>query len=826
MKTMPRHALLLAALLLASCRLSQMPGNIDTPATPPETPEEPTTPPVLEAPQGLWLKGDLHVHDDHSSDGSLLRQLYDDKGPGNVSVADQIGQGELRLDWMPLTDHRTYDQHYDPLWESSVLLLVPGEEANGSPHSTVQGAVDTIVQGAGRPDVPDYINLQQSIWDAHSQGASWSIAHPDDGELEDDLLTPNVRANAQGMDTIETWNRGSNAEKEIDYAENRWNRGWRFGMGGGSDDHFKELWPITPPGSPLTAVFARDRSERGILQGLHGARTSIRLTELDPFVTLEADMQGDDIYEAINGDEVTAAAGAKGRLRVHVQNGLGATVYVYKSPGRSAGEFASFTPLGLDNTFTVDITAEEQPTWYRVEVRGVGQPATVDTNAIKDLPSNPTSLPALLASLTQNTANALRGVCSPIFIATAPVDAQPEIPLPADQGADDGAARTIGLQGLYSGFADLAVAEGVTHTVAETHAAAATGIVYRRGVAASVILSGNSTSARFPRIAARGDDVWVTWQDERAGQVPRRPAIYLRHSADSGQTWEAEQQVRAIDGRSEQPVIALTADGLPALAWREISAGNPFDVMFQVIGRDAEPVNLSREGKSVNPATILDTRSARYPASVWPSLTVKDDGSIAVAWQDNRTDADPLWTGAFPSGEGTDPDNWQIMTRTLPAGASAWTAPVSIGADDMADRHPSIAWAGNTLVAAWDSKELRSSGANLAVLAASSTDGGQTWSTPAAIAPVEQGQSQYPRLGRDGADVRAVWYDSRAADWRWRVMTAKFSGGGWSGQKMIMSRGVNTWPATDAGVIVFSSTRNAKRLQRDRTQQIFTVAAP
>ncbi|MDB5975454.1 MAG: hypothetical protein JWR07_2214, partial [Nevskia sp.] len=82
------------------------------------------------APQGMTLSGDTHVHDDHSSDGSLPRQLSGDKLPGNVSVADQINEGELQgLDFMPLTDHRTYTQQYDPLWRSSKLILVPGEEA-------------------------------------------------------------------------------------------------------------------------------------------------------------------------------------------------------------------------------------------------------------------------------------------------------------------------------------------------------------------------------------------------------------------------------------------------------------------------------------------------------------------------------------------------------------------------------------------------------------------------------------------------------------------------------------------------------------------------
>ena len=67
------------------------------------------------APQGTWLAGDTHVHDDHSSDGSLPRQTSKQTLPGNLPVGDQIAQGERTgLDFMPLTDHRTYDQVWDP----------------------------------------------------------------------------------------------------------------------------------------------------------------------------------------------------------------------------------------------------------------------------------------------------------------------------------------------------------------------------------------------------------------------------------------------------------------------------------------------------------------------------------------------------------------------------------------------------------------------------------------------------------------------------------------------------------------------------------------
>lgn len=772
------------------------------------------------APVGRWLLGDTHVHNDHSGDGSGTRQGTDQRGPGNVSVADQVGQGVLNgLDWMPLTDHRTYSQHYDPLWESADLLLVPGEEANGSPHSTVMGAVDWIVQGAGRPGTPDVDRLQTSIWDAHAQGASWGIAHPDDGEITDDG-TPNTRASAIGMDTVETWNRASGVEKEVDYAETRWNRGWRFGMAGASDNHFRELWATAGPGMPATGVFAPALSERAIVQGLQAGRTRIALDPpaIAPAALLEADFQGDGVYEAICGDEVIAPTATAGKLRVRAVNAVGATVLLYKSPGRSAGAFRTFAPDASEVEYLVDVAVEGQPTWYRVEIRGPGQATGVDTN-------DPTATP--------DGADQLRAVCSPIFVSSAPVSPMPEFEMPADQGGDDGAALALGDFGGFAAFPDLAVAGDVTHLVAEQHALARTAIVYRRVGAdgppgAPFELAPASDSARFPRVAARGADIWVVWQDERAGQVPRRPAIYLRHSSDGGQSWAAELKLREIAGRAEHPAIAVGATGQPVVVWQEISAGNPFDVMAQVVGVDGAPVNLSRAGKAIAAANAYDTRSARYPASVWPAVAVAADGRIAVAFQDNRTDPDPLWTGQLSVGDSSDVDDWQVMVSLRPADASAWNAPVGFGAADRADRHPAIAFAPDgALIAAWDSVCLNSAGCNVEVLSARSTNGGVPWPAPVKIAESAVGMSQYPRLGNDPAGaVRAVWYDSRSDDWRWRVMTAVNDAiGNWMAVTMLPGRGVNTWPATAGGRIAFASTRNATRLQRDRTQQIF-LAAP
>jgi len=762
-------------------------------------------------PPGTWFKGDLHVHDDHSSDGSAPRQLNHDKAKGNTGIADQIGQATLMgLQFMPFTDHRTYDQHYDPAWQSSSLLLMRGEEANGSPHANVLGGEDTVVQGVARADRPGFAHVQQSVWNAHSQGAVWQVNHPDDGETNSDG-SPNVYGNVQGIDLVETWNHSADAQTA--YAENRWNAGFRFGVAGASDSHMRELWDgegtqygISNPGMPTSNVLATTFNERGLIQGLRRGHTSLSYDPKGPFVTLSTDL-GSGRYTSMGGDEVFVQPGTRGHLRIEVSRAAGLYVVVYRMPGKSAGPIATFKPTKDQETFQLDVTAGAQPDWYRVEVRGMSTPQ----------PWAPVSV------------DEVKAMASPLFISPGPVEAKPAIAVPADQGVEDGAVLAAGKVGEFAGFPDIAVEGDVVHFVAEAHGDATSSVIYRRRNAHGAWLgedhqlSGDG-QARFPRVAVRGKDVWVVWEEEEAF-VPHRPTIRLRHSSNGGASWDAIQTVRALEGRAEHPAIAITPNGHPVLVWQEIRSGEPFDIMEQEIGAELQPRNLSRAGKLIDPGTPDDTRSPRYPTSVRPSVAVGSDGRVAVAWQDNRTDMDPGWTGAAAYGAGTNPDNWQIQVTVRNLGG-VWGAPKELGTADRADWHPDVAFSSKgDLVVAWDSKELAASGRNLSVRAAVSSDNGATFSAPAVLAPDTQTMSERPRLGTDpNGSVRAVWYDSRSADWRWRVMSAVYNrDSGWSAGSLLNGRGVNTWPVTAGGYIAFASTRNAARLQRDPTQQVFLL---
>jgi hypothetical protein len=763
--------------------------------------------------RGLWLAGDTHVHDDHSSDGSLPRQQSSQRLPGNLPVADQIGQGERNgLDFMPLTDHRTYDQHWDPQYASSKLLLIPGEEANGSPHAIVLGAPDVIVDGANPPGSAQFRHVQQSVWDAHAQGAIWSQAHPDDGESDSGVINPN--ASVVGSNTVEILNVASDPDAEIVYAEDRWNHGFRFGVTAASDDHFRELWDIDAPGRPTTYVFAAERSEQAILDALRAGHTTISNGPTGPFVTLDADVEDGRGYDAMGGDEVSARSGREIRLRVRVKNGAGTTLYVYRSPGKSAGLLATFKVALADQTSVVAVRVPDGASWYRAELRSPGAASGIDAN------------PAL--------PDQLRAATSPIFVSTRGAsEPVPEIAVPVAPRHDDHARFVTGSQGCFTLFSDASTTDEVTHVVAEAHVNGRATVVYQEiGRDSRVFdLTPESRSARFPRVAASGRNIWVVWQAE--GDTPNSSAVFIRHSTDGGRHWDRPAQLSDDTSRANHPAIALVSDDHPVVAWSD-RAGGPFDIRAQILGVDRQPINISAAGKTVDPGIASDARSPRFPASLFPSVTVSNQGKIAIAWQDDRFDPDPLWTGhtppaGQPASGGTDPDNWEILASVRNPGNGSWQSPVRVSAnDDASDRHPSVvADRSGAFVVAWDTGKLQSSGANLAIRASRSTDAGQSWSAPVGIALEPNAMSQRPRLDVDQRGiVRAVWYDSRSADWRWQVFSSQLSADStWTAPVQLTSVGNGMWPAISRGVVVFTSDRQAARVQRDPTEGIFVIRA-
>src|SRR5262249_49003327 len=141
----------------------------------------------------------------------------------------------------------------------------------------------------------------------------------------------------------------------------------------------------------------------------------------------------------------------------------------------------------------------------------------------------------------------------------------------------------------------------------------------------SVQITADASGAQNPRVAARGGNVYVVWQDTRAGIEN----IFLALSHDGGEHF-AEQRVSdnsagAIAER--RPVVAVGRAGDVFVAWQEFCAGHDDDC-----GR----IKLARfDGDGCKLAADLQVDQGGEGVGKWnPALAVTTTGVPLLAWVD------------------------------------------------------------------------------------------------------------------------------------------------------------------------------------------------
>jgi hypothetical protein len=126
------------------------------------------------------------------------------------------------------------------------------------------------------------------------------------------------------------------------------------------------------------------------------------------------------------------------------------------------------------------------------------------------------------------------------------------------------------------------------------------------------------------------------------------------------------------------------------------------------------------------------------------------------------------------------------------------------------------------LYAAWDSKELREAGVNLDIR--SSWLDGNAWQPVKTVGKFAAAMSEHPELAASGTGARAVWFDSRSADWRWSLWSASLTTAGSSPPTRLTGAGNATYPSVSGSLLSFTSDRHAARPQRDATEGVFVLA--
>lgn len=322
-----------------------------------------------------WYRGDLHMHDSHS-DGSCRSQAGE-KVPCPLyrTVEAAAGRG---LDFIAITDHNT-TSHYDAMRELQPyfdkLLLIPGREITTfEGHANVYGTtafVDFRLTSANVPNVNDLLAQVQ-----HLHGL-FSINHPGapSGEMCMGCGWTAPNTDFARVTAIEAVN-GSTSEGPyagIPFWQAHLNQGFRLTGVGGSDNHDSDIrtaqpGPRTPSpiGHPTTVVFARELSERAILDGIKAGHVFIDVQgSTDRRIELTAEADG---VQAAMGDVLHAAAGDKVHLMLSMTALDGGHPEVIED-GQSVALMDVSPIQRKEEARSFDVQSDGKRHWIRINIR-------------------------------------------------------------------------------------------------------------------------------------------------------------------------------------------------------------------------------------------------------------------------------------------------------------------------------------------------------------------------------------------------------------------------------------------------------------------------
>ena len=310
----------------------------------------------------VWLKGDLHLHSDHSNDA------LDNPISALIPLAESFG-----MDYFVITDH---DNHVDgklttwddPHHQSERMVLLYGVE-----WTTARGHANFF--GAERFDHERLYALRERdgeevAAEAARQNLHFSINHPvgnDPWEFGFD----------HPFDSLEVWNALFVFPNRNDKAVERWEsliqeRG-RVPIRGGSDCHHQETGEaeVFNLGNPTTWVYARERSAEAVIEALDRGNASISYAPSAERLELWADADGDGKFELLMGDTIeTVPEKIDFELRVEgTHPGDSYRVLIYKDGALFSDDEVLAPRERLTLTFSDSPGALGARAFYRAELR-------------------------------------------------------------------------------------------------------------------------------------------------------------------------------------------------------------------------------------------------------------------------------------------------------------------------------------------------------------------------------------------------------------------------------------------------------------------------
>lgn len=210
-----------------------------------------------------WYSGELHVHSNHSTGRDSIKTILD--------VAK-----EQNLDFISITDHFTAShwQEEEEYCDKGIVMLQSMELSGDRGHANLQGIrtaknpyVDDdgfIAKALGTECLPNMESIADSV---HEEGGLFTINHPDG----DAVSSWRYREfPIEKADLIEVW---CTACGDVSFRlpaiwDSYLSKGFRLIGVCSSDSHKAKDHPIWALGKIRTWVYARELSQKGIMEGL------------------------------------------------------------------------------------------------------------------------------------------------------------------------------------------------------------------------------------------------------------------------------------------------------------------------------------------------------------------------------------------------------------------------------------------------------------------------------------------------------------------------------------------------------------------------------
>lgn len=290
--------------------------------------------------EGQWYRGELHA--------------YSNYGPGSESVEKIIRRAETSgLDFLAITDPNSVQSALDPAYKSSKLVLIPAMEW-GTPD---QGTALVYAPSELLPSDVSRVEAQALALRLQARGGLFVIAHP---------ATPG-RAWNWGLNFfngVEVWWRDwrQTAPIQLSNLSEEWrvrdeSGKFRFAIaaaaatrglsGNGQSTIFYDMQTThlakaaviagsgstgrkEPLGAPVTYVYGREKSLKGILEGIRKGRTYVSRGLDGPVIEFQADILADGQIDVgmggvvpinVTSRFVAGVSGAKGARLDILMNG-------------------------------------------------------------------------------------------------------------------------------------------------------------------------------------------------------------------------------------------------------------------------------------------------------------------------------------------------------------------------------------------------------------------------------------------------------------------------------------------------------------------------